>query len=99
EPDVEVAGLEEAHARRSSPTGAVAKPLGRSRNTRGERYDTFSRGFSASSIDWPSQKQAMITSATHRPAGISAHHAPEEIAVRRKAYSMMLPHVIFVGSP
>ena len=41
----------------------------------------------------------MMTSATHSPAGITAHHAPEEIAVRRNANSMMVPHVIAVGSP
>ena len=40
----------------------------------------------------------MITSATHRPAGITAHHAPEEIAVRRNENSIVVPHVIDVGS-
>ena len=40
----------------------------------------------------------MITSATHRPAGITAHQAPEEIAVRRNENSMVVPQVIDVGS-
>src|SRR6185503_15602632 len=91
EPDVQVRHLEQAHI---APGPRPAS--GRIRQRRTDRWATFSRGFSASSMACPSRKQPTI--AITNPAGTIAHHAPELIAVRSKACSRMVPQVVTVGS-
>src|SRR5262249_55971760 len=93
EPDVQAGYLEQAHmASGPRPTSR------RSRHGRIERQATRSRGLSASSTAWPNRKQPTMTAAIANPAGTIAHQAPEEIAVRWKAFSRMVPQVTAVGS-
>src|SRR6202042_3485541 len=93
EPDMEVAYLQQAHSA-SGPRPASV----RGRHRRRDRWATFSRGFSASSTAWPNRKQPTMTAAMTNPSGTIAHQAPELIAVRWKACSRMVPHVVTVGS-
>src|SRR5205085_6966247 len=95
EPHVEVLdGEERAHS-----DSALRPTSGRSRKVRAPRCATRRRGLSASSSACPTRLQPRMTSATSAPGGTIAHHAPEEIAARWKAFSITFPSEIRLGSP
>jgi hypothetical protein len=88
---------------RSTASGSAAEPGSLRRGNGFERSRSrwwrLRRGLSTSSSAVPSSVVPSTTQTMASPGGISAHHAPADMALRPNAKFSICPQLIRVGSP